>query len=131
MQDTLNFLPHAERLAQLDPALDYSFESLATLDCFLSCLRQGLLEKQVSPDQMHWLIVGAGSYFAEVLRRAVGAQWVNSSEQEEPWLETPSGPAFPFRLVRGALLKEVQNGLVLAAAEYGNRDFAWESEDSR
>jgi len=121
MQNELNLFPLAESLAQLDPTLDFTVASLVTLDCLLNCLRQGLIENQVSPDQMHWLIAGAGAYFAEVVRRATGAQWVNPGDQTEPWLTTPSGPLFPFQLVRRSIRDGLPGALALAAAEPGSQ----------
>jgi len=119
MNNNLDFLPYAETLAQMDPALNYSLASLAVLDRLLACLRQGIIEEQVSPDQMHRMVVGAGAYFAETLRRNFGAEW-RCLDGQEPWLHTLVGPKFPFQLARQAISGGDPDTFATAALTYGN-----------
>jgi hypothetical protein len=102
MHNHIHFQPYAEHFAEIDPALDYSPGSLAVVENLLACLRQGLEEGQVSLDQLHWMVVGAGTYFAEILGRQSGVQW-SHAEGQEPWLDTLAGRLHPFQLARDAL----------------------------
>ena len=111
MQNELNFRPYAESFARLDPSLDYSLGSLAILECLLRCLRQGIIENQVSADQMNQLVVGAGAYIGEILIQTAGGSWASCERENEPWIETPFERLFPFQLVRRTIWMETSEDL--------------------